>query len=487
MPRPFAASLALAFSLALPVLDAAPRALANGRFPQSSQIVFHPRDARVISARTTFGLVVTHDGGATWSWVCEEALEFRRTEDPPIARMGDGSTLVSLFAGLHRGTPDDCSFTKPDATLGAAVVIDNCVDPSNVDRAYALTSSGGRENQPWRSDDDGATWTPVGAPFEASILFETIEVAPSAPSRLYLTGAVPPTSTAPRAPFVFRSSDGGLTWERFAFALELTGVQRDKNIFISAVDPVDPDRVYLRVSGDPDDRLLVSDDGGATFREVLRMPLLRGFARSDDGATVYAGSDVRGLHRSTDRGETFAPVSGGIERVNCLALRGDELWACGNDYVDGFTLGRSRDRGATFEPVLRFKFIAGVPECAPDSPVTALCGPRFPALRAMFDPGGAVDAGVPADAGGGADAGVIDAGGAASRDAGRAAAVGAAGGCCSVAGRGARGPGGLVVTAAAGVLALVRLRTRRRRSLVVFGPRGDGSGGALAPRTPPRP
>jgi hypothetical protein len=456
-------SLVAVFACAL--LVAASPARANGRFPQSNQIVFHPRDTRVISARTTFGLLVTRDGGATWSWVCEEALAFRPTEDPPILRMGDGSTLVSLFAGLHRGTPDDCSFTEPDATLGAAVVIDNCLDPSNVDRAYALTSSGGRENQPWRTDDDGQTWTPVGAPFEAPLLFETIEVAPSDSTRLYLTGAIPPTSTLPRQPFVFRSTDGGLNWERYPFALEASDTQRDKNIFVSAIDPVDPDRLYLRVSGDPDDRLLVSDDGGQSFREALRQPLLRGFARSDDGTTVYAGSDVRGLFRSDDRGETFAPVTGGIERVNCLAVRGDELWACGNDYVDGFTLGRSRDRGASFEPVLRFKFIAGVPECDADAPVTALCGPRYPELRAMFDPTGDVDAGVAGDGGAATDAGAVDAGRMGGRDAGARDAGPPApkkdGGCAVVA-RGSDGSEAFAAGIAALLLLRVRARTRRR-------------------------
>jgi len=432
----------------------APGARANGRFPQSSQIAFHPRDMRVITARTTFGLLVTHDAGVTWSWVCEEALDFRPTEDPPIARMGDGSTLIALFAGLHRGTPDDCDFVEPDATLGSSIVIDNCVDPSNVDRAYALTSSGGRENQPWRTDDDGATWTPVGDPFESAILFETIEVAPSDPQRLYLTGAIPPTSTLPRMPFVFRSTNGGLVWERYAFPLEITATQRDKNIFISAIDPDDPDRIFVRVSGDPDDRLLISDDGGQSFREVLRMPVMRGFARSDDGATVYAGGDARGLWRSLDRGETFAPVTGGIARVNCLAVRGDELWACGNDFVDGFTLGRSTDGGASFEPVLRFKFIAGVPECAADSPVTMSCGPAFPELRARFVPSER-DAGPGTDGG---DAGALDAG--PSFDAGTPVVPPEPGGCCAVAGT--RSGGGRAGALLAVVVALVALRMRRR-------------------------
>jgi len=452
MRRLFAAFFALLAASSF----VAPGARANGRFPQSSQIAFHPRDMRVITARTTFGLLVTHDAGVTWSWVCEEALDFRPTEDPPIARMGDGSTLIALFAGLHRGTPDDCDFVEPDATLGSSIVIDNCVDPSNVDRAYVLTSSGGRENQPWRTDDDGATWTPVGDPFESAILFETIEVAPSDPQRLYLTGAIPPTSTLPRMPFVFRSTNGGLAWERYAFPLEITTTQRDKNIFISAIDPDDPDRIFVRVSGDPDDRLVISDDGGQSFREVLRMPVMRGFARSDDGATVYAGGDARGLWRSLDRGETFAPVTGGIARVNCLAVRGDELWACGNDFVDGFTLGRSTDGGANFEPVLRFKFIAGVPECAADSPVTMLCGPVFPELRARFVPSER-DAGPGTDGG---DAGALDAG--PTFDAGTPVVPPEPGGCCAVAGT--RSGGGRAGALLAAVVALVALRMRRRRA-----------------------
>jgi uncharacterized protein (TIGR03382 family) len=186
-----------------------------------------------------------------------------------------------------------------------------------------------------------------------------------------------------------------------------------------------------------------------------------GFARSDDGARVWAGSDVVGLYRSDDRGETFAPVPGGVSRVNCLAARGDELWACGNDFVDGFALGVSRDGGATFEAKLRYRDIVGVPECAPEAPVSVVCGPRFPALQAMFG-GGAPDGGV-GDGGASGDLGPATDSGPA-RDLG-APGGGTASGCCSVA-AGARtragygGAGSLGVAVAAFVAVLRRRRAR---------------------------
>ncbi len=62
----------------------APVARANGRFPTSNQIVFSPANADLIVLRATFGILVSRDGGTTWTWLCEDALGIARTtvEDP---------------------------------------------------------------------------------------------------------------------------------------------------------------------------------------------------------------------------------------------------------------------------------------------------------------------------------------------------------------------------------------------------------------------
>ena len=58
---------------ALFVLAVAGPALGNGRFPASNQIVFSPVRRELVVARTTFGILPSSDGGASWRYLCEDA------------------------------------------------------------------------------------------------------------------------------------------------------------------------------------------------------------------------------------------------------------------------------------------------------------------------------------------------------------------------------------------------------------------------------
>lgn len=358
----------------------------------------HPLDANVIVARTTFGLLVSDDHGANFHWICEQVLETRLQEDPAVLVTADGSTLVSLYAGQRRGTPDRCSWDFVSDALTGLPMIDSVAISDNPSGAYVISS-----HALFRTLDNGHSFERVGDEISDASL-ETVEVAPSRASRMYLSGAIAPTSDMPRQAFVFRSDDSGATWQRFPFALE-TGDQIDINIFLATVDPANEARVLMRVLGTPDDRLVVSDDAGESFHEVLRVPSMLGFARSDDGTTVWAGSDTGALYRSRNRGETFERISD--LHANCLYARGAELWACGNNYTDGFVVGRSSDDGDTFDGLLTLSNVQAGPACGSSTPLQTVCGPMYDGLMTLFRP----DAGVDEDAGSAtADASIIDAG-----------------------------------------------------------------------------
>lgn len=347
----------------------------HGRFPATGQIVFHPTDPDTIVVRTTFGILVTRDAGNEWRWICLEVTGARETEDPTLAVTPDSSITAALFDGLARGTELGCGWGFPSPALEGVVVIDQASHPTAPGSLFAVTSSGGQDNLVYRSDDEGTTWTPTGEPIEP-ILFEGIEIAPSDPERIYLSGSYPPTGTDPRLPYVHRSSDGGASWTRMAF--DGFG-PTDQNVIVLGVDPSDPDHLFLRVKNEESDRLMRSTDGGQTWAEALSMPILRGFAWSEDGSTVWAGGGERsGLWRSDDGGATFTQI--GEQEIRCLAARGDELWACANNFADGYAIGRSTDGGESFEPVLSFEDVAGMVECGADSQTTRECAPLLPDL-----------------------------------------------------------------------------------------------------------
>src|SRR5258706_6849694 len=70
-------------------------AQANGRYPLANQLVVDPGAPDHLVARTTFGLLSSHDTGKSWTWICEDALgALDNSEDPAIAVTADGSILV---------------------------------------------------------------------------------------------------------------------------------------------------------------------------------------------------------------------------------------------------------------------------------------------------------------------------------------------------------------------------------------------------------
>src|SRR6185436_18884948 len=69
----------------LAALAPASAARANGRYPLATQIIAAPSDAAYMALRSTFGVLQTFDGGATWSWVCEQAAGYGDIQDPSIA------------------------------------------------------------------------------------------------------------------------------------------------------------------------------------------------------------------------------------------------------------------------------------------------------------------------------------------------------------------------------------------------------------------
>jgi MYXO-CTERM domain-containing protein len=223
------------------------------------------------------------------------------------------------------------------------------------------------------------------------------------PARLYLSGAIPPTATEPRRPFVHRSSDAGELWEAMPFEEFTMG---DDNIFVLGVDPTDPDHLFMKVwRREGDDRLIESTDGGQTWIDRLTIVDLAAFAWSSDGSTIVVGGPPPdGLYRSVNGGESFEQIDPGID-LGCAAFRDGELWICANDFVDDFALGSSTDAGDTFTPRLRFRDITEVVECPAGAEVASVCEPELVDLAYLL---GRLDAGVPGD--GGLDAGRSDGG-----------------------------------------------------------------------------
>ena len=122
-------------------------------------------------------------------------------------------TVIATFTGIETSA-DGCTYQKaPD--LDQKIVPDLSLSRSSPHHLLAFhmasVSDGTFESHVVSSDDDGHTWTALGAPLPTDLLPLTIDIAPSDPTRVYLSGRLGKSDQYASA--LLNSYDGGRTFE----------------------------------------------------------------------------------------------------------------------------------------------------------------------------------------------------------------------------------------------------------------------------------
>ncbi|NUO52549.1 MAG: hypothetical protein HOV80_27190 [Polyangiaceae bacterium] len=434
-------AMALAAASVAACLGASP-ALANGRFPNADHLVVDPGDSSHVVVRATFGIVQTFDAGATWVWLCEPAVGYGGQDDPAIAVTAFGNILVGIRDGVATSFDDGCVWNVDGSALSGLRIVDLATDFADPSAAIGISADDADGNPRVvvaETQNDGVSWTALGPDLDTDLVPQTIDAAPSMPERLYVSAVAGDQNT----PVIERSSDRGETWTRLT--VDIPGANRT---FISAISPLDPDVVYLRVPGDPDDKLFVSTDAAETWTEIVSLEGdMLGFALSPDGSQVAVGMRAGGIHVASTTDHVFSQVNASVG-ARCLSWATSGLYACGNEAQDGYTVGRSTDGGASFTPLYHLLDL-GLLECPAGTDAGDTCPPLYDALLDQLgNPGG----------GGGSPTTTTTAG---STSSGSETPPAEDDGCdCNAAG--ARSQQGLPFALAA-VAAFVRYRRKRRK------------------------
>ena len=195
------------------------------------------------------------------------------------------------------------------------------------DREYFMGAAGGGV---WHTTSAGIAWENVSdADFGVGTI-GAIAVAPSDRNVVYAgTGEAPIRGvTTSHGDGLYRSTDGGRSWTHL-------GLEATRQIADIIVHPRDPDLLYVAAQGNPwgasaERGVYRSRDGGATWEHVLAVD-------ADTGATdlsmdpenprilyaslwhhrrnpwfVRSGGEGGGLYRSTDGGDNWTRLQGGL-------------------------------------------------------------------------------------------------------------------------------------------------------------------------------
>src|SRR6201993_1007408 len=143
----------------------------------------------------------------------------------------------------------------------------------------------------YKSTDAGRTWKHIG--LEKTQAISRIRISPTDPNLVYVAALGHPYAPNPERG-VYRSKDGGQTWQRILYRDDHTGAED------LCLDPNNPSVIYASLwdvnrtpwgltSGGPGSGLFKSTDGGDTWKEITRNP---GFPQIDKSAK-WAKSGLR--------------------------------------------------------------------------------------------------------------------------------------------------------------------------------------------------
>jgi photosystem II stability/assembly factor-like uncharacterized protein len=225
----------------------------------------------------------------------------------------------------------------------------------------------------WRTDDAGQSWQPISDKYFGGSI-GAIDVADSDPNVIYVgTGSQDIRGNTSTGRGMWKSTDAGRTWS-FAGLRETGAIGR------VIVHPTNSDVVYAAALGHPFGKnrergIFRSRDGGATWQHVFavndstgasdlvmhpRNPriLYAGMWRGERKPwTMISGGPEGGVYRSTDAGDTWTKLRGGLPTgivgkvgITISPMNPDRMWALIEAEPDG-GLYRSDDAGVTWTRV----------------------------------------------------------------------------------------------------------------------------------------
>ena len=273
-----------------------------------------------------------------------------------------GTATAGVWKSTNHGTTWEAIFTdESTSSIG-----DVTLAPSNPNVVWVGTGEPqNRQSSPWgdgvfRSVDGGRTWTHKGLRETRHI--SRMQVHPRDPDVAYVA-AVGNLWRASSERGIYKTTDGGDTWEQVLFVDDYTGA------IDLIMDPGDPNTLFAAMYGrqrtawgfngsGPGGGIYRTVDGGSSWKRLEEglpdgeMGRIGLDVYRRDGNLVFASVEGRrgqtGVYGSTDRGETWEKLSD----TNPRPMYFSQIRVDPNNperiYMGGQNLMRSDDGGRTF-------------------------------------------------------------------------------------------------------------------------------------------
>ncbi len=335
--------------------------------PTTPSTLYTARDLIVSGGTIPGGVFKSTDGGSVW-------YATGLTSTFVIALAIDPTTPSTLYAGgsgdgVFKSTDGGQRWEAASAGLPSTIMLAIAIDPAAPSTLYAGTSDG-----VFKSGDGASTWGAVNTGI-TNFYVRALAIDPNPSSTLYAatfgsgvlkstdgatawnavnTGvsntevlAVAIDPTAPNTLYaaagfggVFKSTDAGSTWDTVSTGLTDTYVRA------LAIDPTIPGTLYAATGtgisksyGGPPGSVFKSTDAGRSWNDTVfpgddTVPVTAAGARigigiggfriavvailidPDVSRTLYAVTNIDGVHKSTDGGNSWHTVNTGLADTN---------------------------------------------------------------------------------------------------------------------------------------------------------------------------
>ena len=337
------------------------------------------------------GIFRSTDGGSNWQQIYE-GLVTAETKSVVIDPVTGFLYLGLAYDGIYRSIDNGDTWERISYNVTGAHCSDIAINRRNPDSLYVATY-GSRFSM---SGDGGESWNPVD--FDSSYplpVAQHVEIDPYDPSYVYLSRRYPDPSTGRSG--LYRSADGGATWEFFtaglpydtqfydlAVVIPSPGIRRlfmESSAGLFSSDDLGenwticqgglPPDIYcaaIKVSPLASELIFVSEKNGPVYKsldagdswEALSGLPPGGYVEEiacdpvDPDIIYIIVSNERGLYKSTDGGQSWHNINNNLPRGPYgLWLSGIAISPYNHDifvYSLWCGMSRSSDGGQSWEP-----------------------------------------------------------------------------------------------------------------------------------------